>query len=78
MRERVRFRSRPSIDRTRFQVRGRRGLNRMRFSGRIRGRALAEGRYTLSAVATDRAGRSSPPAVAAFTIGRPAARQSSR
>jgi hypothetical protein len=70
VRDRVRFRSRPSADRTRFQVRGRRGRNRMRFSGRIRGRALAEGRYTLSAVAIDRAGRSSAPAVAAFTIGR--------
>jgi hypothetical protein len=57
----VRFAIRPGGERTRFQVHGRRGLNRMRFSGRIRGRALPAGAYTLVAVATDRAGRSSAP-----------------
>ena len=52
--------------RGRFQVRGRRGLNRMRFTGRLRGRPLASGAYMLEAVATDRAGPDvrSPPAVA--------------
>jgi hypothetical protein len=57
----VRFAIRPGGERTRFQIHGRRGLNRMRFSGRIRGRALAIGPYTLVAGATDRAGRSSAP-----------------
>jgi len=64
----VRFAVRPGGERTRFQVHGRRGLNRMRFSGRIRGRALATGPYTLVAVATDRAGRSSPPAAVRLRI----------
>src|SRR5829696_8558314 len=34
----------------RFSVRGRRGLNRLRFSGRVRGRPLAPGAYLLRAV----------------------------
>ena len=66
----VRFAVRPGGERTRFQVHGRRDLNRMRFSGRIRGRALAIGPYTLVAVATDRAGRSSAPAAVRFRIAR--------
>ena len=65
----VRFRVTPGPERLRFQVRGRRGLNRMRFSGRIRGRALAEGSYTLAAVAVDRAGRASTPSTFRFGIG---------
>ena len=36
----------------RFSVAGRAGLNRLRFSGRVGGRALASGRYQLSAVAS--------------------------
>jgi hypothetical protein len=60
----------PGTERRRFQVRGRRGLNRMRFTGRIRGRALAAGSYTLTAVAHDRAGRTSAPSTVRFTIGR--------
>jgi hypothetical protein len=60
----------PGAERGRFQVRGRRGLNRMRFTGRIRGAALAAGVYTLSAVAVDRAGRTSAPSSVRFTIGR--------
>jgi hypothetical protein len=67
----VRFQVTPGPDRLRFQVRGRRGLNRMRFSGRIRGRALAEGSYTLAAVAVDRAGRASTRNVFRFGIGGP-------
>ena len=57
-------------ERARFQVRGRRGLNRMRFTGRIRGRPLPEGTYILTAVATDRAGRSSSPSAARFRVAR--------
>ena len=56
----------PTPRRGRFQVRGRRGLNRMRFTGHLRGRALARGTYLLEAVATDRAGRMSPPAAVRF------------
>jgi hypothetical protein len=52
----------------RFAVRGRRGLNRLRFSGRVRGRALAPGAYTLRAVAVDRAGWASAPAELRFRI----------
>lgn len=52
----------------RFAVRARRGLNRLRFSGRVRGRALAPGAYTLRAVAVDRAGRASAPAELRFRI----------
>jgi hypothetical protein len=65
----VRFRVMPGPERLRFQVRGGRGLNRMRFSGRIRGRALAPGSYTLAAVAVDRAGRVSTPSAFRFGIG---------
>ena len=53
-----------------FTLRGRRGLNRLRFSGRVRGRALAAGAYVLSAVAVDRGGRRSVPAAVRFRIGR--------
>ena len=55
----------------RFRVRGRRGLNRMRFRGRVRGRTLAPGAYTLTAVATDRAGLASSPATVHFRIEEP-------
>jgi hypothetical protein len=57
-------------ERARFQVRGRRGLNRLRFTGRIRGRPLPEGTYVLTAVATDRAGLTSAPSAARFRIAR--------
>jgi hypothetical protein len=56
----------PTLVRGRFQVRGRRGLNRMRFTGRLRGRPLPDGNYVLEAVATDRAGRTSAPAAILF------------
>jgi hypothetical protein len=52
----------------RFSTRGRPGLNRLRFSGRVRGRPLAEGAYVLRAVATDRAGRTSAPTASRFRI----------
>jgi hypothetical protein len=52
----------------RFTVRGRKGLNRVRFTGRLRGRALAAGPYTLTAQATDRTGMASQPATTAFRI----------
>jgi hypothetical protein len=64
----VRERSWPAPVRGRFQVRGRRGLNRMRFTGRLRGRALPEGAYVLEAVATDRVDRMSAPLVVRFRI----------
>jgi hypothetical protein len=54
--------------RARFQVRGRRGLNRMRFTGRIRGRPLPHGNYILTAVAVDAAGMSSAPSATRFKI----------
>jgi hypothetical protein len=57
--------------RGRFQVRGGRGLNRMRFRGRIRGRPLPDGAYILTAVATDRRGRTSAPSAVRFRIVRP-------
>jgi hypothetical protein len=57
--------------RGRFQVRGRRALNRMRFTGRIRGRRLPEGAYILTAVATDRRGSTSAPSAVRFRIARP-------
>ena len=66
----VPLRLRPARESARFQVRGRPGLNRMRFTGRIRGRALSKGVYILTAVAIDRAGRTSAPAAARFRIGR--------
>ncbi len=53
----------------RFSTRGRRGHNRLRFSGRVRGRPLAEGAYVLEAVAVDRAGRRSAPTAVRFRIG---------
>ena len=58
----------PSPVRGRFQVRGRRGLNRMRFTGRLRGRPLPVGAYILEAVAVDRAGRLSAPSAVTFRI----------
>jgi hypothetical protein len=52
----------------RFTVRGRRGANRLRFTGRLRGRALPAGLYRLTAQATDRDGLASPAASAAFRV----------
>jgi hypothetical protein len=52
----------------RFSVRGRRGTNRLRFTGRLRGRALPAGPYRLTAQATDRDGLVSPAATAAFRV----------
>jgi hypothetical protein len=44
-------------------------VNRLRFSGRVRGRQLAPGGYVLEAVAVDRAGRTSAPTAVRFRIG---------
>jgi hypothetical protein len=52
----------------RFSVRGRRGPNRLRFTGRLRGRALPVGLYRLTAQATDGDGLASPAATAAFRV----------
>jgi hypothetical protein len=52
----------------RFSVRAKRGLNRLRFSGRLRGRPLAPGTYVLRAVAIDSAKQVSAPAAARFRI----------
>jgi hypothetical protein len=52
-----------------FQVRGRRGPNRMRFTGRVRGHALADGAYLLSGIAVDHAGRRSGTAFTGFRVG---------
>ena len=68
----ARGRAWPTPSGGRFQVHGRRGLNRMRFTGRLRGRPLPQGTYILEAVATDRAGRMSAPAATRFrTVARP-------
>ncbi len=54
----------------RFSTRARRGVNRLRFSGRIHGRALPPGGYRLLATAVDRAGRRSTTVTADFRIRR--------
>jgi hypothetical protein len=64
----VRFSVAPGGTRLRFQVRGRRGLNRMRFSGRLRGRRLTAGDYELTAVARGRTGLDSAPTTFRFRI----------
>lgn len=51
-----------------FTRAGSRGRNAFGFSGRVRGRSLAPGRYVLRAVATDAAGGTSAPRSVAFTI----------
>jgi hypothetical protein len=67
----VRFRIAPGAERLRFHVRGRRGLNRLRFTGRVRGRRLPAADFTLTAVATSRGGLDSAPATARFRIENP-------
>lgn len=67
----ARFRVTPGGERLRFQVRGRRGVNRVRFSGRIRGRSLAAGSYTLTGTAVNRTGLRSAPQAVPFRIERP-------
>jgi hypothetical protein len=52
----------------RFSVRGRRGVNRLRFTGRLRGRALRAGTYRLTAQAIDRASTASAPSAVSFWI----------
>jgi hypothetical protein len=51
-----------------FVHQGSAGLNRFRFSGRLRNRKLAVGRYRLVAVATDAAGNRSAAKRRAFRI----------
>jgi len=67
----VRFRVAPRGGGLRFQLRGRRGVNRMRFTGSIRGRRLPAGNYALSAIATDREGLESTAAIVPFRIAKP-------
>jgi hypothetical protein len=52
----------------RFSVRGRRGLNRFRFTGRLRGRALRAGSYRLTAQAIARDGLASTQTSLEFRI----------
>jgi hypothetical protein len=52
----------------RFSIRGRKGLNRLRFTGRLRGRALPPGPYRLAAQAIGRDGLASAPASTGFRI----------
>jgi hypothetical protein len=52
----------------RFSVQGRLGLNRLRFTGRLRGRALPAGAYRLTATAIAPGGLVSPPARVGFRI----------
>jgi hypothetical protein len=52
----------------RFSVRGRRGANRLRFTGRLRGRSLPPGWYRLTAQATDGDGLTSSAASTAFRV----------
>lgn len=51
-----------------FSTSGRRGLNRLRFNGRLRGRPLPAGAYRLTARAVARDGLVSPPASTGFRI----------
>ena len=67
----VRFSVAPGGPRMRFQARGRRGPNRARFGGRIRGRRLTAGDYELTAVARGRTGLDSAPASVRFRIASP-------
>jgi glucose/arabinose dehydrogenase len=53
-----------------FRITGRRGSNRLRFTGRIAGRTLAPGGYRLILRARDRAGSLAKPARARFSIRR--------
>jgi hypothetical protein len=53
-----------------FTRRGKRGVDRARFNGRLRGHRLRAGRYYLVATATDLAGNRSKPARAKFRIRR--------
>jgi hypothetical protein len=52
----------------RFSVRAPRGANRLRFSGRLNGRALQSGPYRLTALAIGRDGLASPPERVGFRI----------
>jgi hypothetical protein len=52
----------------RFSIRGRRGLNRLRFTGRVRGRALSPGSYRLTAQAIDRTGLVSTTVAVPFRV----------
>jgi hypothetical protein len=52
----------------RFSIRGRRGLNRLRFTGRLRGRALSPGPYRLTAQAIDRTGLVSTTVAVPFRV----------
>jgi hypothetical protein len=52
----------------RFSIRGRRGLNRFRLTGRLRGRALRAGSYRLTAQAIGDDDLASPPASAGFRV----------
>jgi hypothetical protein len=52
----------------RFAIRGHHGLNRLRFTGRLRGRALRAGTYLLTAQAIDRSGVASAPSTVGFRI----------
>jgi hypothetical protein len=62
-----------------FTVAGRQGANRLRFTGRLAGRALSAGRYRLRAVARDGAGNASRARRTPFRIAvRRAARSRSR
>lgn len=60
----------PAIHREvgRFSIRGRRGLNRLRFNARLRGRPLPPGSYRLTAHAIDRNGLASPTSSTGFRI----------
>jgi PKD domain len=49
---------------------GLKGANSVRFSGRVRGRALAAGRYPATVVATDAAGNASAPKRVSFVVRR--------
>lgn len=51
-----------------FEVEGKAGKNRLRFTGRLNRRALAPGRYRLTARATDLAGNRSKPKRQSFQI----------
>ena len=63
------FRARSTKALGALRATGRAGANSLRFSGRVKGKRLKAGRYTMMLVATDAAGIRSKPASVSFRVG---------
>ena len=63
------FRERSTKAQGAFRATGRAGTNSLTFSGRVKGKRLKAGRYTMKLVATDAAGIPSKPASVSFRVG---------